>query len=70
MVRLSKTTVDPEDKKILDSIKDGTFSQEKLERGDYYMSLEDKQLASYNIPSILVMNKVDLITSKRRLRAL
>ena len=67
---MSKTTVDPEDKKILDSIKDGTFSQEKLERGDYYMSLEDKQLASYNIPSILVMNKVDLITSKRRLRAL
>lgn len=34
------------------------------------MSEEEKRLHSYHLPSVLVMNKVDLVTSKRRLRAL
>ena len=34
------------------------------------MTEEEKHLYSYNIPSILVLNKVDLVTSKLRLRAL
>jgi GTP-binding protein Era len=34
------------------------------------MTDEEKKYYSYNIPSVLVMNKVDLVTSKRRLRTL
>jgi|TARA_B110000285_G_C14835949_1_gene473084 GTPase Era involved in 16S rRNA processing len=34
------------------------------------MTDEEKALYSFNIPSILVMNKVDLVTSKKRLRTL
>jgi hypothetical protein len=51
-----------------DSIKDGSFSQERLDKGDYLMTDEEKEMYSYNIPSILVMNKVDLVTNKRRLK--
>ena len=70
IVRLSNTSIDPSDRKLNESIKEGTFSQERFERGDYEMSEEEKQLYSNNIPSILVMNKVDLVTSKRRLKNL
>ena len=38
VVRLNKTTVDPEQRKITDAIKDGSFSEERLERGDYALS--------------------------------
>jgi GTPase Era involved in 16S rRNA processing len=34
------------------------------------MSEEEKQFYSFNMPAILVMNKVDLVTSKRRLKTL
>lgn len=34
------------------------------------MSEEEKALYSFNIPSILVMNKVDLVTSKKKLKSL
>ena len=70
IMRLNNTKIDPSDKKINDSIKEGTFSQERLEAGDYEMSEEEKQFYSYNIPAVLVMNKVDLITSKKRMRNL
>lgn len=70
IIRLSKTKVDPVDRIINLAIKDGSFSEEKLIRGDYQMSDEEKRLYSYNMPAILVMNKVDLVTSKRRLRSL
>ena len=70
IVRLSNTIVDPSDRKLNEAIKSGHFSSERFEAGDYDMSMEEKQLYSFNIPSILVMNKVDLITSKRRLRNL
>ena len=67
---MSNTLLDPVDRKLNLSIKDGTFSEERLKAGDYDMSDEEKKLLSCNIPSILVMNKVDLVTSKRRLRNL
>jgi hypothetical protein len=70
IVRLSNTFVDPIDRKLNLAIKDGSFNEERLKAGDYEMSEEEKRLYSYNIPSILVMNKVDLVTSKRRLKSL
>jgi GTP-binding protein Era len=70
IMRLSNTKIDPSDKKINDAVKEGTFSQERLEEGFYEMSEEEKQFYSYNIPAVLVMNKVDLVTSKRRLKTL
>ena len=70
IVRLSNTKIDPSDRKMNESIKEGTFTQERVENGDYFMTEEEKALYSFNIPSILVMNKVDLVTSKKRLRTL
>ena len=70
IVRLSRTKIDPSDRKLNEAIKNGTFTQERFERGEYTMSEEEKQLYSFNIPAILVMNKVDLVTSKRRLKTL
>ena len=70
VVRLANTKVDPSNRKLQDSIKDGSFTQERLERGDFIMSEEEKALYSYNMPSILIMNKVDLVTSKRKLKEL
>lgn len=70
IVRLNNTRVDPTDKKVTDAIRDGSFSQDKFDRGDYFMTEEEKQLQSFVIPSILIMNKVDLVTSKRRLKSL
>ena len=34
------------------------------------MDDEEKELYSYNMPAILLMNKIDLVTSKLRLRSL
>ena len=70
VIRLSRTKIDPEDRKISDAMKDGSFSDEAFQRGDYMMTEDEKRLHSYHLPSILVMNKVDLVTSKRRLRTL
>ena len=70
VVRLSQSKIDPSNRKMIHSMKEGTFTQERLDRGDYLMTDEEKDLYSYNIPSILVMNKVDLVTSKRRLKQL
>jgi hypothetical protein len=35
IVRLSSTKVDPSDRKLNESIKNGTFTQERLDRGEY-----------------------------------
>ena len=70
IIRLSKSKFDPEQRIINLAMKDGSFSQEKLERGDYSIPEDEKHLYSFNIPAILVLNKVDLVTSKRRLRTM
>lgn len=70
IIRLSKSKVDPVERNINQAIKDGSFTSEKLARGDYEIAEEEKHLYSFNIPAILVMNKVDLVTSKRRLKTL
>ena len=41
VVRLNKTRVDPEQRKINESIKDGSFSEERLARGDYALSQDE-----------------------------
>lgn len=52
----------------MDSVRDDSFSDDKFNRGDYFMSEEEKKYQTYNIPSILVLNKVDLVTSKVKFR--
>ena len=51
-------------------MKSGVFTQDKFDRGEYMFEDNQKELLSYNIPSILVMNKVDLVTNKRKLKKL
>ena len=70
IVRLSNLKIDPQDQKISKAMKENTFSEERMMKGDYEVSEEEKKYLSYNIPSILVLNKVDLVTSKRMLRNL
>ena len=70
IVRLSQTKIDPADRKLEMAIQEGSFTQDRLDRGEYSMSEEEKQFYSFNMPAILLMNKVDLVTSKRRLKNL
>jgi GTPase len=46
---------------------DDTFSQEAFERGEYDVDENERQFYG-GLPCILVMNKVDLVTNKRRMR--
>jgi len=41
VVRLNKTRVDPEQRKVTEAIKDGSFSEERLARGDYALSQDE-----------------------------
>ena len=70
VTRLKRLRFDPENRKLLDAMKDGTFSDEKFEKGFYDMSEEEKKLHSWHMPSVLVMNKVDLVTNKVKMRSL
>ena len=56
--------------KILDSLKDDSFSEDKFDKVEYNMSKEEKNLQTFSLPSILVLNKVDLVTNKAKLRSL
>lgn len=69
-MRLKKIIIDPENQKIIDQIKDGTFSDEKFEKGLYNFTEEERKLQSYHLPQILVLNKVDLVTNKIKFREL
>ena len=42
IVRLSRTKVDPSDRKLNEAMKNGTFTQDRLESGEYTMSEEEK----------------------------
>ena len=48
---------------------DESFSEEAFNRGEYNLTPKEKELAG-QLPVTLVMNKVDLVTNKRRLRSL
>jgi len=48
---------------------DGSFSDEAFKAGKYIMTPEEKVLAG-GMPCILVLNKVDLISNKRKMREL
>ena len=48
---------------------DGSFSDEAFKAGKYDMTAEEKSLAG-GMPCILVLNKVDLISNKRKMREL
>ncbi len=70
VLRLKKIRIDPENQKIIDQIKDGSFSEEKFERGVYNFTEEERVLHSSHLPQILVLNKVDLVTNKIKFREL
>ena len=54
-------------KRIMDSIEDDTFSEANL---DKYVVSDEQKVLEGGLPCILVMNKVDLITNKRKMRNL
>lgn len=70
ILRLRKLVNDPQDQKIIESMKNDTFSEDKMEKGFYDMSEEEQKLSSWNLPSILVLNKIDLVNNKVKLRNL
>ena len=67
--RIAHEDFDPQDKAILDAMADRSFSDEAYERGAYEMTDEQKAMAG-GLPCTLVLNKVDLITNKRKMRDL
>ena len=51
------------------AMKDDAFSDELFARGDFSLTEQDKELFG-RMPVSLVMNKVDIVTNKKRLRNL
>lgn len=51
-------------------MKNDAFSETNFEKGLYDMDKQEKELQSYNLPSILIMNKVDLVSNKVKMRNL
>eukprot|EP00347_Sterkiella_histriomuscorum_P018863 403343883 len=68
--RLKQTKIDPQHQKILDALQDDSFTDEKFSKGFYEMTEQEKEFQTYNIPSLLILNKVDLVTNKGKLRDL
>ena len=54
----------------MDQVLDGSFSEKQFSQGKHLLSDQERSLKSFNLPSILVMNKVDLVTNKQKLRDL
>ena len=48
----------------MDKVLEGTFSEKQFMEGSHLLGEQERQLKSFNLPSILVMNKVDLVTNK------
>lgn len=70
ILRLRKLKFDPIDQKIIDKVKDGTFSEELFEQGHYEITDEERKHMANHLPQVLVLNKVDLVTNKLKLREL
>ncbi|CDW81315.1 gtpase era [Stylonychia lemnae] len=68
--RLKEIQIDPQHQKILDALLDDSFTEQKYKEGFYEMNDQEKAFQTYNLPSVLVLNKVDLITNKQKLRDL
>ena len=56
--------------KIVQKFLNDEFDEEAAKRGEYEMSEQEAALNQTHIPSILVMNKVDLVMNKKKLRYL
>jgi GTP-binding protein Era len=68
--RLNKLIDDPSLRRFNDAMKSGTYSEDALERGDYNLDQDELKYTAVHYPQILVMNKVDLVYSKKKLRYL
>lgn len=68
--RLSKVSFDPEDRRVIQAMQDDSFTEEAFTRGQYSMTASERELAGSGHQVTLVLNKVDLITNKRKLRSL
>lgn len=53
----------------MQALQDESFSEDLFNQGHYNLSEQEKELAG-KIPVTLVMNKVDIVTNKRKLRGL
>jgi GTPase Era involved in 16S rRNA processing len=61
--------MDPQERKIMQAMQDDSFSEEAFNAGYYNLTDKEKELAG-QLPVSLVLNKVDLITNKKKLRSL
>ena len=68
--RLKNLKFDPEERRIVDAFKSDSLSEKDLLQGLYELDEESKIVESFFFPSILVMNKVDLVTNKIRFKTL
>lgn len=53
----------------MQALQDESFSEDLFNQGHYNLTEQEKDLAG-KIPVTLVMNKVDIVTNKRKLRGL
>lgn len=71
LIRLKKVTqsIDPQARQIQDAILNETFNEEQFRQGRFEMDDADKKMHG-GLPCVLVMNKVDIVDNKRKMRAL
>lgn len=69
LIRLNKRaqSMDVQSRRIMEAIQDDSFSEANL---DKYLLSEEQKVQEGGLPCILVLNKVDLVTSKRKMRNL
>lgn len=69
LIRLNRRaqSVDVQSRRILEAIQDDSFSETNL---DKFILSEEQKKHEGGIPCVLVLNKVDLVTNKRKLRSL
>ena len=66
---MKKVSVDPQERRILQSMQDDSFSEEAFNAGQYDLTEKEKELAG-TLPVSLILNKIDLVTNKKKLRSL
>jgi len=67
--KLATKGFDPQNKLILDAMQDGSFDEAAFDAGAYQMTQHEQDMVGA-FPSTLILNKVDLVSNKRKMKEL
>ena len=67
-IRLANMRIDYQTKRVMDALRDKSFDIKRYKED--FMNHESDSMIDTRIPSILVMNKVDLVTNRKKFKFL